>query len=143
VVAAVKAAPPTLTGTGALVASECDTYAMAGVNDPRNQRDTGPDAESRNRPALGSVVSAVAAIALFLESRHIHLSGIHLVAIAVPALGVLATVLGIVGLRRAKQSGSGRVAAQWGLGLGICILIMALLIGLFALFLSGLSDNSI
>jgi hypothetical protein len=33
------------------------------------------------------------------------------------------------------------VAAQWGLGLGICILIMALLLGLFALFLSGLPDN--
>jgi hypothetical protein len=33
------------------------------------------------------------------------------------------------------------VAAQWGLGLGICILTMALLLGLFALFLSGLPDN--
>jgi hypothetical protein len=31
---------------------------------------------------------------------------------------------------------------QWGLGLGICILIMALLFGLYALLLSGLSDNT-
>jgi hypothetical protein len=61
--------------------------------------------------------------------------------VAVPALGVLATVLGTVGLRRARRSGSDRVAAQWGLGLGICILTMALLLGLFALFLSGLPDN--
>ena len=125
---------------GALVASECDTYVMAGINDPRVQSETS-GAESRNPPALGSLVSAIGAIALFLVSRHVHLNGIDIVPIAVPALGVLATVLGIVGLRRARQSGSDRVAAQWGLGLGICILTMALLFGLFALFLSGLPDN--
>jgi hypothetical protein len=132
---------PPSAGRGALVASECDTYVMAGVNDPRVQSETDPGAESRNPPALGSLVSAVGAIALFLVSRHVHLNGIDIVPLAVPALGVLATVLGIVGLRRARQSGSDRVAAQWGLGLGICILIMALLFGLFALFLSGLPDN--
>jgi hypothetical protein len=114
---------------------------MAGVDDPRVQSETGPGAESRNAPALGSLVSAVVAIALLLVSRHVHLNGIQLVTMVVPALGVLATVLGIVGLRRARRSGSDRVAAQLGLGLGICILTMALLLGLFALFLRGLPDN--
>jgi drug/metabolite transporter (DMT)-like permease len=115
---------------------------MAGVDEPRAQRETGSGADSRNPPALASLISAVGAIAVFLVARHVPLSGIHLVAIAVPALGVLATVLGIVGLRRARQSGTDRLAAQWGLGLGICILIMALLFGVYALLLSGLSDNA-
>jgi hypothetical protein len=75
---------------------------MAGVQEPGVQSETGPGAESRNPPAFGSLLSAVGAIALFLVSRHVHLSGIHLVAIVVPALGVFAVVLGIVGLRRAR-----------------------------------------
>ena len=126
---------------GALVAGHCDTCVMAGVNDPRNQSRTEPGVGSRNPPALASLVSALGAIALLLLSRHIRLNGIHLVPIAVPALGVLATVLGIVGLRRARHSGRDRAAARRGLGLGICILIMAVVLGLFALFLSGLPDN--
>jgi hypothetical protein len=115
---------------------------MAGVSDPRNQSQRDPGAASRNPPALASLVSAIGAIALVLLSRHIRLNGIHLVPIAVPALGVLATVFGIIGLRRARQSGSDRAAAQWGLGLGICILLMAVVLGLFALILSGLPDNA-
>lgn len=114
---------------------------MAGANNRRVQSETGSGAEPRNPPAVGSLVSALGAIALVLLSRHVRLNGIHLVPISVPVLGVLATVLGIVGLRKARRSSSDRMAAQWGLGLGICILIMAALLSLLALFLSGLPDN--
>jgi hypothetical protein len=40
-----------------------------------------------------------------------------------------------------STSRSDGVGGPVGLGLGICILIMALLLGLFALFLCGLPDN--
>jgi hypothetical protein len=133
--------PVSIPGKEALVAGQRATCVVAGVNDPRKQSQSDPGAGTRNPPALASLVSALGAIALVLLSRHIRVTGIHLIPIVVPALGALATVLGIVGFRRARQSGSDRAAAQWGLGLGICILIMAVVLGLFALVLSGLPDN--
>jgi uncharacterized membrane protein len=103
--------------------------------------DTGRSTGSGNLAAVASLASAVGAIALVLVSRHVQTNGIPLAAVAAPTGGVLASVLGIVGLVRANRSGSDRTVAAWGLGLGIIILALSVILGLFALFLSGLPDN--
>jgi hypothetical protein len=92
--------------------------------------DSDPDARAapRNLQAMVSLWLAVGALVLFLMFQEF---GGAALLFAVPVAGFLAIPYGVVGLARARQLGVGRTEATIGLVLGICILVLTGLVGLY------------
>ena len=132
---------PSGSRTRALRAGYCHTSVMVGGESPFAESTDGGSARAHNLPASVSLASGITACVFALVHTSIRVDGVPIRYIAVPALGFVATAFGAAGLAIAKRSDGDRVTAGWGLGLGICILVLTTFIGVFALFLSGLPDN--
>jgi hypothetical protein len=81
----------------------------------------------RNVAALASIWAALGSIVLALI--YLQVRGRELL-FAVPAAGLSAALLGVIGLARARRLGDGRIEAFTGLIIGIGILALSALVGL-------------